>query len=90
MLTDFTLMEVADPDSPWVGRSLGEIAAERGTDVVDVLIDVVLPDDLTLYVVLPSLTPSLGRTDEGWAARVEVWKDPRVMLGAPTPAPTST
>ena len=30
---------------------------------------------------LPSLTPSLGRTDEGWAARVEVWKDPRVMLG---------
>ena len=30
---------------------------------------------------LPSLTPSLGRTDEGWAARVAVWKDPRVMLG---------
>ena len=32
-------------------------------------------------MVLPSLTPSLGRTDEGWAARVAVWKDPRVMLG---------
>ena len=32
-------------------------------------------------VVLPSLTPSLGRTDEGWEARVAVWKDPRVMLG---------
>ncbi len=38
-------------------------------------------DGLTLFVVLPSLTPSLGRTDEGWAARVEIWKDPRVMLG---------
>jgi N-acyl-D-aspartate/D-glutamate deacylase len=64
-----------------VGRSLGEIAAERGTDVIEVLLDVVLLDGLTLYVVLPSLTPSLGRTDEGWAARVEIWKDRRVMLG---------
>jgi N-acyl-D-aspartate/D-glutamate deacylase len=49
--------------------------------VVDVLIDVVLPEALTLYAVLPSLTPTLGRTDEGWAARVAVWKDSRVMLG---------
>ena len=81
VLTDFSLMEVADPGSAWVGRSLGSVAEERGTDVVDVLLDVVLPDDLTLYVVLPSLTPSLGRTDEGWAARVAVWKDPRVLLG---------
>jgi len=81
VLTDFSMMEVADTDSAWVGRSLGDIAGERGTDVIDVLIDVVLPDDLTLYVVLPSLTPSLGRSDEGWAARVAVWKDPRVVLG---------
>ena len=81
VLTDFSLMEVADPGSAWVGRSLGSIADERGTDVIDVLLDVVLPDDLTLYVVLPSLTPSLGRSDEGWAARVAVWKDPRVLLG---------
>jgi N-acyl-D-aspartate/D-glutamate deacylase len=81
VLTDFSMMEVADPASEWVGRSLGDIARARDTDVMDVLIDVVLPDDLTLYVVLPSLTPSLGRTDEGWAARVAVWKDPRVMLG---------
>jgi N-acyl-D-aspartate/D-glutamate deacylase len=81
VLSDFSMMEVADAGSPWVGRPLGDIAAARGTDVIDVLIDVVLPDDLTLYVVLPSLTPSLGRTDEGWAARVAVWKDPRVVLG---------
>jgi N-acyl-D-aspartate/D-glutamate deacylase len=60
---------------------LGEIAAERGTDVVDVLLDVVLADGLTLFLVLPSLTPSLGRSDEGWAARVAVWRDARVMLG---------
>ncbi len=81
VLADFTMMEVADAGSPWVGRSLGSIAEERGTDVIDVLLDVVLPDDLTLYVVLPSLTPTLGHSDEGWAARVDVWKDQRVMLG---------
>ena len=45
------------------------------------LIDVVLVDNLTLFLVLPSLTPSLGRSDEGWRARVEIWRDPRVMLG---------
>jgi N-acyl-D-aspartate/D-glutamate deacylase len=81
VLSDFALMEVSDPGSVWVGRSVGEIAEARGTDVVDVLIDVVLADGLTLFAVLPSLTPSLGRTDEGWAARTAVWKDPRVMLG---------
>ncbi|MGD0312860.1 MAG: amidohydrolase family protein [Acidimicrobiales bacterium] len=81
VLSDFALMEVSDPDSGWVGRSVGEIAEARGTDIVDVLIDVVLTDGLTLFAVLPSLTPSLGRTDEGWAARVAVWKDRRVMLG---------
>jgi N-acyl-D-aspartate/D-glutamate deacylase len=81
VLSDFRLMEVGDPESPWVGRSLSDIATERATDVIDVLIDVVLVDDLSLYLVLPSLTPSLGRSDEGWRIRAQVWKDPRVMLG---------
>ena len=67
VLADFRLMEVADADSPWVGRSLGDIAAERGTDVIDVLLDIVLPDGLTLFTVFPSLTPTLRRTARGWA-----------------------
>jgi N-acyl-D-aspartate/D-glutamate deacylase len=81
VLADFRLMEVADGPSPWVGRSLEEIAADRGTDIVDVLIDIVLVEKLSLFLVLPSLVPSLGRSDEGWRRRVEIWKDPRVMLG---------
>jgi N-acyl-D-aspartate/D-glutamate deacylase len=81
VLANFDLMEVADPDSEWIGMSLADIAAARGTDVLDVLIDVVLVDKLSLYMVLPSLTPTLGRSDEGWARRVSVWKDDRVMLG---------
>ncbi|MGO9874787.1 MAG: N-acyl-D-amino-acid deacylase family protein [Acidimicrobiia bacterium] len=85
VLSDWNLMEIAatgeSSGEPWVGRSLTDVAAARGTDVVDVLIDVVLPDRLALNVVLPSLTPSLGRSDAGWARRVEVWKDARVVLG---------
>jgi N-acyl-D-aspartate/D-glutamate deacylase len=81
VLTDFRLMEVGNHESPWVGRSLADIAEERGTDVIDVLIDIVLVDGLTLYLVLPSLAPSMGRSDEGWRVRASVWKDPRVMLG---------
>jgi N-acyl-D-aspartate/D-glutamate deacylase len=85
VLSDFALMEVAptaEKDAgPWAGRTLTDIAATRGGDIVDVLIDVVLAEGLALSVVLPSLTPSLGRSDEGWAARVEVWKDDRVVLG---------
>ena len=81
VLSDFSLMEVSDPGSAWVGRSLGEIADARGTDVIDVLIDIVLVEGLTLYLALPSLTPSLGRTDEGWRVRSSVWKDRRVILG---------
>jgi N-acyl-D-aspartate/D-glutamate deacylase len=81
VLSDFRLMEIADPRSPWVGRSLQEVAETQGTDVIDVLIDEVLVNDLTLFLVLPSLTPSLGRSDEGWRRRAAVWKDPRVMLG---------
>ena len=32
-------------------------------------------------MVLPSLVPSLGSTDEGWVARAEIWGDDRVVLG---------
>jgi N-acyl-D-aspartate/D-glutamate deacylase len=85
VLSDWTLMEIAPSEDasaePYVGMSLPEVAAARGTDIVDVLIDVVLPDRLALTIVLPSLTPTLGRSDEGWAARVDVWKDSRVVLG---------
>jgi N-acyl-D-aspartate/D-glutamate deacylase len=81
VLSDLALMEVSDAGSPWVGQSIGEMAEQRGTDTIDVLIDVVLVDGLTLFVVLPSLAPSLGRSDQGWKVRVAVWRDPRVMLG---------
>jgi N-acyl-D-aspartate/D-glutamate deacylase len=79
-LADGNLVELAESDH-WGGRTLADVAGATGVDVIDVLLDVVLVDALALTMVLPTLVPSLGATDEGWAARVEVWKDPRVRLG---------
>ncbi len=63
------------------GRSVAEVAAERGTDPVDVLLDVVVPDGLPLTTIFPSLVPPMGVTDESWEVRGEVWRDERVVLG---------
>jgi N-acyl-D-aspartate/D-glutamate deacylase len=63
------------------GRSVASVAAERGTDAVDVLLDVVVPDALPLTTVFPSLVPTMGVTDESWEARGAVWRDERVVLG---------
>ena len=79
-LADGALVEVAESDQ-WGGHTVAEVMAATGGDALDVLIDVVLVDGAALTMVLPTLVPSLGGTDEGWAARVEVWKDPRVRLG---------
>ena len=78
----FDLVEVAEaPDASLVGRTVAAIAEDRGMDGIDVLIDLVLPDRLPLTLVLPTLVPSLGNSDEGWVARAQVWRDPRVVLG---------
>jgi N-acyl-D-aspartate/D-glutamate deacylase len=79
-LADWDLVEVTE-SVRWGGRTVASIAAELGLEPIDALIDVVMVDGLPLTMVLPSLVPSLGATDEGWAARVHVWRDPRVVLG---------
>jgi N-acyl-D-aspartate/D-glutamate deacylase len=63
------------------GRSVASVAAERGTDPVDVLLDVVVPEALPLTTVFPSLVPPMGVSDESWEVRGEVWRDERVVLG---------
>jgi N-acyl-D-aspartate/D-glutamate deacylase len=87
-LSDWNLIELADGPAgssvdvdQYVGRTIASITEELGADPVDVLIDVVLPDRLPLTMVLPSLWPSLGSSDEGWVARAKVWADDRVVLG---------
>ena len=59
------------------GRRVVDIAAERGTEPFDTLLDIVLADELRT-VLWPSPTDD---NPESWAARARIWQDDRVLLG---------
>ena len=75
----FDLIEIAE--GPLAGRTVDDVARDQGVEPADVLVDTVLPDRLSLTLILPSLVPSLGASQEGWEARAALWHDPRVFLG---------
>jgi N-acyl-D-aspartate/D-glutamate deacylase len=58
-------------------RIVKDIAAERGTEPFDTLLDIVVADDLRT-VLWPA---PKDKTDADWAMRTEVWNDPRAMIG---------
>jgi len=60
------------------GRTVADVAAERGADPFDALLDVVVSDDLRT-VLMP---PARGDDPESWRLRSEAWRDPRVVVGA--------
>jgi N-acyl-D-aspartate/D-glutamate deacylase len=61
-----------------VGRSIGEVAAERGQTPFDALCDIALADDLRTAFT----TPEFGNDRADWEARVAVWRDGRAVIGA--------
>ena len=60
-----------------VGRTFGEIGAERGRDPFDVALDLAIEDGLRM-----TFTPVRKSDDDLWALRAELWRDPRAVLGA--------
>jgi N-acyl-D-aspartate/D-glutamate deacylase len=59
------------------GRTVADVAAERGTAAFDTLLDIVLEDELQTI-----LWPIAPDGDAGsWSLRKDVWEDPRSMLG---------
>lgn len=81
-LTEWAALMIFDVVAPeneqYKGRLVGEIADEEGRDPWDVLCSIVLADELrTSFGRLPA-----DETDEDWKARVEVWRDPRAVIGA--------
>ena len=76
--TKTILHTLAPENEGCVGRSVGEIAQERGQDAWDTLCDIALADDLeTSFGNLAGDDP-----DEDWEARVEIWRDQRAVIGA--------
>jgi N-acyl-D-aspartate/D-glutamate deacylase len=67
----------SDENAALSGRTVAEIAAERGTAPFDTLLDVVLADDLRTI-----LWPSPTDDDlASWQLRAKVWTDERVLIG---------
>ncbi len=76
---NMTIVETFAPqNAPLVGRRVGDIAAERGQEPFDALLDVVLADELRT-VLLP---PLAGNDDASWQLRRDIWRDRRAVVGA--------
>jgi N-acyl-D-aspartate/D-glutamate deacylase len=68
----------SDTNRGVAGRTVADVAEERGQDPFDVVCDIALADDLRT-----SFAPRLAADQPGlWEKRAEVWRDPRVLLGA--------
>ena len=61
-----------------VGRTVGEIAAERDQSAFDALCDIVILDELRTIL----MPPLAGDDQESWELRRDVWRDPRAVVGA--------
>jgi N-acyl-D-aspartate/D-glutamate deacylase len=66
-----------DEHKPLEGRKLGEAAAERGVDPLDLLIDLMLADDLRTGMGRPPIGEDPALLD----MRESLWTDPRVLVG---------
>ncbi|MBU3700487.1 MAG: amidohydrolase family protein [Acidimicrobiia bacterium] len=75
---DYVIGDTFAPENEGLaGRVVGDIAAERGTEPFDTLLDIVVADDLRTI-----LWPAPKDKDaESWRLRVEVWNDERAMIG---------
>ena len=74
-------LELAETFAPttqhYTGRTVGEVAAERGVEPFDALLDIVVADELRT-----GLHPALPEgDDEDWKMRADVWRDPRTLVG---------
>jgi len=81
-LANWTAMEVSQTFAPenegLAGRTVGDIARERGQEPFDVLCDIVVADELRT-VLCP---PVRGNDPETWQLRRDIWRDPRAVVGA--------
>ena len=68
----------APENDGYAGRTVGDVAAERGQSPFDALCDIAIADDLRTAF----STPEFGNDRADWEARVAVWRDGRAVIGA--------
>lgn len=59
------------------GRSVGEVAAARGGEPFDTLLDIVIADELRTGLT----PPAFGDESADWRMRAEVWRHPHAVIG---------
>lgn len=67
----------SDATAAYRGRTVGDVAAATGASPFDALLDVALADGLRTGF----RYPAMPETDADWALRLEVWRDPRAVIG---------
>ena len=76
---DYRVLETFSPQNKaYEGRTVGEIAAERGADPWDTLAEIAVADDLHTVITRPDTFQDRAT----WERRVGVWRDPRAIVGA--------
>jgi N-acyl-D-aspartate/D-glutamate deacylase len=75
---DYVIGDTFAPENEGLSnRSVRDIAAERGTEPFDTLLDIVVADGLrTILWPAPK-----DKTEADWQLRTEVWNDSRAMIG---------
>ncbi len=75
----YVLLETFSAETkPFEGRIIGDVATELGKSAWDTMADVAVADGLrTVFA-----NQDRGQDDATWKRRVEVWRDPRAVVGA--------
>jgi N-acyl-D-aspartate/D-glutamate deacylase len=67
----------APANAPYTGRTVAQVAAERNQEPFNALLDIAIADDLRTGLRPPARLDS----EADWDYRLEVWRDPRAIVG---------
>ncbi len=74
---NLVIAETFSPENEGLtGRTVGAVAAERGTEPFDTLCDIALADQLRT-----GFRPPIPESEADWELRAKVWEDPRTVVG---------